>query len=48
MSFLSKSERNILCKCCTPDLKDFRADVFDVEYKDENPIERTLSCCYIN
>ena len=37
MSFLSKSERNILCKCCAPDLKDYRTDVMGVEDKDEIP-----------
>ena len=35
MIFLSKSERNLLCKCCAPDLKDYRAGVMDVEDKDE-------------
>ena len=33
MSFLSKSERNILCKCHAPDMRDSRADVMDVEDK---------------
>ena len=37
MSFLSKSERNIQCKCRTPALKDYRAGVMYVEDKDENP-----------
>ena len=36
MSFLSKSERNILCKRRSPALKDYRAGVMDVEDKDEN------------
>ena len=48
MSFLSKSERNILCKCCAPDLKDYRAGVMDVEDNDENPIEPTVYCFYFN
>ena len=37
MCFLSKYERNLVCKCCASDLKDYRADVLDVEYKDEIP-----------
>ena len=35
MSFLSKSERNILCKCRAPDMNKSRTGVMDVEYKDE-------------
>ena len=48
MSFLSISDGNLLCKCRTPDLKDYRAGVMDVEDKDENPIEPTVYCFYFN
>ena len=37
MSFLSKYDRNLLCKCRASDLKDYRVDVMDVEDKDEIP-----------
>ena len=37
MIFLSKSERNILCKCRSPALKDYRAGVMYVEDKDKIP-----------
>ena len=34
---LSKSERNLLCKCRASDMKQYRADVMDVEDKDKIP-----------
>ena len=37
MSFLSKYDRNLLCKCRASDLKDYRANVMDVEDKEEIP-----------
>ena len=37
ISFLSKSEWNILVNCTASDLKVSSAEVIDVEYKDEIP-----------